>query len=140
MVEGVADMYLNDLDDPVRLAALTQAQQAVTLAWALRWRVANDGFEGWAESYGPITDLAARGLDAMGATAYARIVAEVARWAPAVAEDHPENDEMYEAVARLRTLSEQFFDLVKEDDLIENYVAPFVLTRREDFPLTVEDL
>jgi hypothetical protein len=85
-------------------------------------------------------EIARHGLEMMGAAEYARLVSQVSQLAPALTDSPPEDQEMYDAVARLRELNEDFFDLVRRDDLIENYVAPFVLAHSDDFPLTVDDL
>lgn len=129
-----------DLDDE----SLSSAERVAVMAWLVVGRVSVDGWSGWIESHGPRTRELIDGLQAMGAVDFAGIVEEVLFLYPAAAsrdvDTRLSGPSTGDQRRRLQDLEEMWYRLIREQDLIGKFVATWILSHRQEIPLTVADL
>jgi len=129
-----------DLDDE----SLHSAERFAGLAWLVVGRVSVDGWPGWIESDGHRSHELVEGLRAMGAVDFAEVVEEVLALYPAAdsadvdtrlsgpfADDRPR---------RLADLERRWYRLVREQNLMGEFVAPWIVSHRQEIPFSAEDL
>jgi Domain of unknown function (DUF4375) len=136
----------DDLSDDARFAHLTDAERTAVLAWVMDGTVRSDGVQGWIESYGLRSAEAVAALRDLGAFAHAVIVEEAFSLFPSSTSDDPDerlaamNNWSAEDAHRWRELEDRYLALAKTDDLPDNYIAPYILARPDDFPQTIDEL
>lgn len=145
-VSNTVGFLSEDLSDDDRYILLSDAQKAAALIWVMDGLVRTNGIEGWIESLGQRSDDAVAALRALGATAHAEIFEQAVRLFPtrsasdadgrltAVDGWSPTDVQVW------REVEDRFLSAIAADDLIDNYVRPYVESRTEEFPQTVDDL
>jgi hypothetical protein len=135
-----------DLDSEDAYQSLSDAQQVATLVWVLDGIVRGNGVEGWIESLGQRSDDAVAALRRIGAHAHAapfeRAVALFPTRNLGDADSRLSAVESWDPaqVRSWREAEDAFLAEAKDDDLIENYVRPYIARHPKDFPQTVDDL
>jgi len=125
---------------------LADVERAAVLSWVLDGLIRGDGIQGWIESLGQRSDDAVAALRTLGAQAHAALLARAFALFPTRASSDAETrlssmgSWTTEDVDDWRELEEQYLDLIKDDDLIDNYLRPFILAHPDAFPQTVEEL
>jgi hypothetical protein len=145
-VSNTTGYLVEDLYSDERYTLLTEAQRTATLLWELDGIIRGDGIEGWIASLGQRSDDAVAALHRVGAVSHA--VALEPAFALFPTKTFPDTDDRLSATrtwtddqARVcRSAEDAYLSKVKDDDLIDNYVRPFIAHRPEDFPQSVEDL
>lgn len=139
-VENHVSWLLDDFNDAGGYDLLSDAQRAACLIWTMRWSVSNGGYASWVEAYGPRTPDLIAALALVGASPYVSIVGDVALAAPSLAALDEESRLVNASAAHLSELDQRFFDLNREQDLLDTYLRPLLRTHRQDFPTTIDDL
>jgi hypothetical protein len=129
-----------DLDDDT----LHPAERFAGLAWLVVGRVSVDGWPGWIESDGHRTRELVEGLRAMGAVDFVELVEEVLALYPAADSTDVDTRLFGPSTAedrrRLEDLEQRWYRLVREQDLIGAFVAPWIVGHRREIPFSTEDL
>ena len=145
-VSNAVGYLLDDLYPDDRYAQLSDVERAAILVWVLDGRIRIDGLGGWVESDGPRTADALVALQTVGAVAYSALLVEAFALLPTkTAGDADERlsgmDSWTTEESRAWCNAEDaHFALLRQDDLIDNYLRPFVASHPEDFPISVEGL
>ena len=128
----------------LKAEGLHSAERFAAPAWFVVGRVSVDGWPGWIESDGPRTRGLLEGLRVMEAVDFAGIVEEVLSLYPAAASPDVETrlsgPSTADQLRRLEELEQKWFRLVREQDLIGNFIAPWILSHPREIPLTADDL
>ncbi len=145
-VSNAVGHLVYDLDSDERYALLTQGQRTAALLWVLDSLIRGDGIEGWIESLGHRSDDALAALRAVGAGAHAAHLERAFALFPtrrlndAEARLSAANSWTPDQVRSWRRAEDAYLTAVTTDDLIDNYVRPFIASHPHDFPPSVEDL
>jgi hypothetical protein len=108
--------------------------------------IRGDGEQGWIESLGQRSDDAVAALRTVGPIAQAAILEQAFQLFPRLAEGDADGrlaamDAWPPSEQRTgRDLEDRYLEKVKADDLIDNYVRPYVETHPKEFPQTVDDI
>jgi Domain of unknown function (DUF4375) len=146
LVSNTIGFLVDDLGDDARYGVLADVERAAVLSWVLDGLIRGDGIQGWIESLGQRSDDAVAALRTLGAQAHAALLARALALFPSRASSDAETrlssmgSWTTEDVDDWRELEEQYLDLIKDDDLIDNYFRPFILAHPDAFPQTVEEL
>jgi Domain of unknown function (DUF4375) len=145
-VSNAVGYLIEDLGDDERYAMMSDAQRTAALVWVLDGLIRGDGVEGWIESLGQRSDDAVAALRTLGASAQAAILDQAFQLYPTRAESDAEgrlaavdawsSSELH----AWRDLEDRYLEVIKADDLIDNYVRPYIEARPEEFPQTVDDI
>jgi hypothetical protein len=136
----------DDLGDDGRFGNLTDAERTAVLPWVMDRLIRCDGIQGWIEALGQRSADAVAALRDLGANAHVAIAEEAFRLFPTAAAD--DADERLAAmtswaaedVGRYKELERRYITLTQADDLADNYIAPYILARPDDFPQTIDQL
>ena len=145
-VSNAVGFLAEDLGDDDRYMSLSDAQKAAALIWVMDGLVRTNGIEGWLESLGQRSDDAVAALRTLGATAHADIFDEALHLYPTRSASDAESrlaatDGWSSTDVQVwREVEDRFLRAIKADDLIDNYVRPYVESRTEEFPQTVDDI
>jgi hypothetical protein len=145
-VSNTLGFLADDLRDDDRFADLTDAERTAVLPWVMDGLIRSDGFQGWIEALGQRSAETVTALQDLGANVHAAIVEEALRLFPTAASDDPGgrlaavNNWSTEDVDRWRELEGRYIALACDDDLADNYIAPYIQARPDDFPQTIDQL
>jgi hypothetical protein len=145
-VSNAVGYLVEDLNSTDAYESLTEAQRAAALVWVLDGLVRGNGIEGCIESLGQRSDDAVGALRMVGAVAHAAPFERAVALFPT--RTLGDADSRLSAMAAWtadqthawREAEREFLAKAKQDDLIDNYVRPFIANRPTDFPQTVDDL
>jgi hypothetical protein len=104
-----------------------------------------DGIGGWIESHGQRSDDALEALRLVGASGYVSSLKTAFELIPTKGADDPDRRLSAmdawspEQAETWRRAEDDYLALLRRDDLIDNYVRPFVATHPEDFPASIDD-
>jgi hypothetical protein len=145
-VSNAVGHLIGDLDSDDLYGRLTTAERTAALLWVMHGRIRIDGIGGWIESHGPRSDDALEALRLVGATRFAVPFERALALIPTRGADDPDTRLSAmdawspEQAESWRRAEDEYLDITRHDDLVDNYVRPFVASHPEDFPDSVDGL